>query len=395
MSVPELRLCIVTTAHSSEQFGGAEYQIDCLVDVLLKTGRYQIDYLAAITSPSFTPNGFRITRIGNGNRIPRFGFLMHAKPLLRTLARIRPNVIYQRVGGGYTALAAYYARRSGARMIWHAAHDNDLNPASLDGGRNPLRRLLEKRSVEYGIRNAHQIVTQTADQAALLERNYGRRADAVISNFHPAPKEKIDKTGPITVLWIANMKPWKQPDTFVRLAERLVDRPDVRFVMVGMPARGAGAQDWGQSVMEQIQRVPNLTHIGEKSQKEVNELLARSHIFVNTSLHEGFANTFIQAWMREAVVVSLHVDPDRILSDKRIGIRAGTESNLHDAVRKLVADRTARAEYASRAKAYVTQHHSLRNADRLEELIRTGRVGEPGQQPSTAAVRDGNATFGQ
>src|SRR6202012_3489986 len=101
---------------------------------------------------------------------------------------------------------------------------------SLDG-RNPIRRFLEKRSVEYGLRRASRIVTQTNHQARLLERHYRRRADAVIANFQPLPAETLDKSGEIRVTWIASVKPWKRPQPFVSLAEVLREVPRARFVV--------------------------------------------------------------------------------------------------------------------------------------------------------------------
>ncbi len=54
---------------------------------------------------------------------------------------------------------------------------------------------------------------------------------------------------------------------------------------------------------------------GAISQQEVNAELANAHVLVNTSLYEGFPNTFIQAWMRRTVVVSLNVNPDGIFDE--------------------------------------------------------------------------------
>ena len=106
MSVRKLRLCVLTPVHSSTLMGGAEYQINCLLETLVPTGRYEIHYLAAAASTDSQPHGYRIVPVGNGDGMPRFGFLMHAKPLLRTLKELRPDVIYQRVACGYTGLAA-------------------------------------------------------------------------------------------------------------------------------------------------------------------------------------------------------------------------------------------------------------------------------------------------
>lgn len=372
MSTDKTQLCIVTPVHWAAFMGGSQYQVKCILDELTSPNRYEITYLANRVAPDFQPDNYRIVPIGR--RKPRFGYLMHMVPLYRALREISPDVIYQRVACGYTGIAAYFARRHGARLIWHIAHDTDVMPDSSIGGGNPLNRVLEKRSVEYGIRHAHHIVTQTEQQATLLQTNYNRVADAVIPNFHPQPTEVIDKSGPLSVVWVANFKPWKQPDAFVRLAAALSELKDVRFTMVGASMAGPKERRWVAALMEGIRAARNLDYVGQKSQDEVNELLARAHVFVNTSLHEGFANTFIQAWMREVPVVSLCVNLDGVLERERIGIYAGSEELLCQAVRLLLNNATLRAEYAAYARAYAAKRHSVCNADLLVELIDTGRI---------------------
>jgi glycosyltransferase involved in cell wall biosynthesis len=301
--------------------------------------------------------------------MPRFGYSMDVIPLSRALRRVAPQALYQRVACGYTGICAWYARRHGASLTWHVASDGDVIRQTLVPGRNPLRAFLEKRSVEYGIRYAKHIVVQTQHQAELLHENYGRTADLIIPNFHPLPQEIIDKTHAISVIWIANFKPLKQPEAFVRLAAKLRDLKNVRFVMVGAPATGSGDRQWSDALMATIQATPNLEYLGQKSQREVNELLAHSHIYVNTSTFEGFANTFIQAWMREVAVVSLNVNPDGVFDHERVGICAGSEDQLARAVRNLIEDEASRAAYAARAMRYVTQFHSTQNAQKLVQLL--------------------------
>lgn len=372
MSSEPRRLCIVTPHHLSVTGGGSEYQIECLIDALSAERRYEILYLARSVEPSCRPAGYRIVRIGSRNKAPRLGYTMDAVPLYRALHSLRPQVIYQRVACGYTGICAWYARRSGARLIWHVAHDTDVMLERLDPGRNPVRRFLETASIEYAIRHANHIVTQTEHQARLLLQNYGREADAVIRNFQPDPTEKIDKSGPLTVLWVANFKRWKQPELFVALANELRDLESVRFVMVGAAASGTGTVDWNAAVMAQIKEARNLDYLGPLPQAEINRLFARAHVFVNTSKWEGFPNTFIQAWMREVPVVSLSVDPDQVLAHGKMGIAAETPGALASAVRALITDPARRAEYGARARRYALREHSLANIKTLQRLIDTG-----------------------
>ncbi|HLF11944.1 MAG TPA: glycosyltransferase family 4 protein [Gammaproteobacteria bacterium] len=184
------------------------------------------------------------------------------------------------------------------------------------------------------------------------------------------PRQAIDKSGPLSVVWIANLKRWKQPEVFVRLAAALSDLTHVRFVLVGALMAAPDERQWAETLMASIEATPNLEYVGQKSQDEVNALLARAHVFVNTSLDEGFANTFIQAWMREVPVVSLHVNPDGVFDRERVGIHAaGSEELLYQAVRRLITDPQLRSEHAACARIHAGKRHSVRNVRLLEKLI--------------------------
>lgn len=375
MSAELTRLSIVTPHHPSASGGGAEFQIQCLLESLLDLQRYDISYVARSVDPDFKPRGYRIVRIGNSSRAPRFGYGMDAVPLYRALQGLRPQVIYQRVACGYSGVCAWYARRNSARMIWHVAHDTDVTGETLDPGRNPIRRILENTSIRYMIGATNHIVTQTQWQRTELERNYGRTADGIVRNFHPEPTEGIEKSGDTsTVLWVANFKRWKRPELFLDLAAALQDVPGARFVMVGAQAGGSGERDWNAAVMQRIRLAKNVEYLGPRPQAQINQLLARAHVFVNTSVSEGFPNTFIQAWMRAVPVVSLQVDPDDVLQREALGFRASSANGLADAVRRLLVTPGLRAEYGERARRYALGKHSLRNAQQLAQLIDTGRM---------------------
>jgi glycosyltransferase involved in cell wall biosynthesis len=366
LTAPKVKLCIVSPF---ELGGGAEYQISLLIDSLAASNRFEVHYLAHFLDGRAHARNYQIARIGAGGPIPSMGYLMEARSLYGALREINPGVIYQRVACAYTGICAWYSRRRSIPLVWHIAHDTDVSSSSLDAQRNFLRLRLEKWALEYGIRNATRIVAQTHHQARLLQDNYARKADAVIGNFHPPTEGSLDKGGPLTVLWIANLKPWKRPDAFVRLAQRLATCPQVRFIMIGAAAPGAGDQNWQRSLLRSIESTPNLEYWGQKSHAEVNELLDRSHILVNTSMHEGFPNTFIQGWLRAVAVVSLQVDPDQVLERQKLGIAAQSEGGLVEAVRHLIENADARTDYALRGRKHAIANHSLRNAESLVQLI--------------------------
>jgi glycosyltransferase involved in cell wall biosynthesis len=168
------------------------------------------------------------------------------------------------------------------------------------------------------------------------------------------------------VVWIANLKPLKNPGAFVRLARRFAHRSDVRFVIVG------GTLDegeWTMQTLKDIAATPNLEYRGSLSQPAVNALLEHTDLLVNTSDYEGFSNTFIQAWMRRVPVVSLRVDPDRILSRGGLGVVTGDEDGLHDRVAGLLDDPDRCAAIGARARRYALEHHAESNIENLARLL--------------------------
>ncbi len=122
--------------------------------------------------------------------------------------------------------------------------------------------------------------------------------------------------------------------------------------------------------MRSIEATPNLTYLGLKSHAEVNELLARAHLFVNTSTEEGFPNTFIQAWLRDVAVLSLTVDPDQVLAREQVGIAAQSEAALTESLRTLIDHPQVRAGFVRRGRDHAAARHSMRNVQQLIELIR-------------------------
>lgn len=360
------RLCVVVPAHWEAFIGGAQYQAKWIVEEAAKSGDFEIYYLARRVSQKVRFETHEVVQIGRSEGIRRYGLFLDAPQLWRMLDRIRPDVIYQRVGGGYTGVCARYARKRGVRMIWHIAHDSDVTREGLGKWWNKPHRAVEKLFLEYGLRRADAVIAQTQHQAQLLRDNYGIDACAVIPNSHPGPQECIEKRTPPLVVWVANWKAEKQPELFVDLAEDLATSTDAKFLMAG--SLGATNLDYS-GLVARASRLPNLEYLGGIPQDEVNALLAKADVFVNTSRGEGFANTFIQAWMREVPVVSLSVDPDSLLAGGGLGYCSGSYDKLREDVYKLVSNGTLRREMGSRCAQYAMANHSLKNVRRILELM--------------------------
>ena len=107
-------------------------------------------------------------------------------------------------------------------------------------------------------------------------------------------------------------------------------------------------------------RAPNLRFHGFVPYYKVNEYFKKASIFVNTSRIEGFPNTFIQAWMHYTPVVSLSVNPDKIIQGERLGFCSGTFKQLVSDVITLLKDEKLRKIMGKNARKYVEREHDVR-----------------------------------
>ena len=363
------KLCMIIPSHWSAVMGGTEYQAKCLIDKLLPNEEFEIWYLTRRYDPRFDPQGYKIIKVADTKGIRRYGFFFDTFRLLRLLYQIQPDVIFQRNGGAYTGIAGYYARRNNCKMVWHIASDKDVLPFQEQIAVRSIIPYIDKKILEYGIKSSHYIIAQTNQQVEYLKKHYGRAPTAVIYNSHPMPREKVEKTNPVKIVWVSNFKYIKQPEYFIRLARDLRDlREELKCIMIGAPA--PWAPDWQRSLENEINKIERLVYLGARPLEEVNSILAKAHVFVNTSLYEGFPNTFIQAWMRKVPVVSLHVNPDQVFERYSVGFFSGTYEKMLEKVVELIKNPALRNEIGERAQVYAFEKHSEKNIASLVEILK-------------------------
>jgi glycosyltransferase involved in cell wall biosynthesis len=371
------KLCIVIPSHWDAIMGGSQYQAKVLLEYLLP--RYAVDvfYLTTRSHPSTRPQGYSIVQFSNREGLRRRGFFLDTLRLYRALRRIRPDAIIQFVGCAHTGIAAFYALRHRCKMVWRVSSDRSVEPERSRWW--ALGRRIERCFLEFGIRHAPLIAAQTEYQRQQLAQNFQRRGVVVLRNFHPLPRpverERAShwvESGDLLIVWVANLKPLKNPAAFVRLARALSDQPRMRFVMLG---RAMGDDSWTRALLADIAATANIRYLGERPQHDVNALLAHASLLVNTSDYEGFSNTFIQAWMRGVPVVSLHVDPDALLSQARLGVVTHDEEGLRSAVVELLSSDTIRHDISRRCRAYATARHGEANIDELAQALGLPKCG--------------------
>lgn len=369
-NLPTKKICFLIPSFYKTKWGGAELQVNFIIDRLLKITSFKIFYICSFYKESDSVNGIKIIHIKRNRLFRRYRlWFTDFFSILFYLNKIKPDIIYCRVGVAYVGIAALYKKliNKKAKLVFHIALQTDVEKLQIKkNSRWIMIDYIDKKFLEYGIRNADYIIGQAKYQNRLLKKNYNRTCYAIIPNFHPIPTNHSRKDLPLKILWVANFKPQKQPEIFIKLSEFFIkSNPKVKFIMVGKP----GNTNWSENIIKKLSSITNLNYLGKLSLDDVNNLFSASHIFINTSLVEGFPNTFIQSMMRNTVIISLNVDPDNILKNNKIGIHSQSYEQLKEDVQFLISDDKFRDEMKNRAYEYVIKNHSLGNIDKIIDLF--------------------------
>jgi glycosyltransferase involved in cell wall biosynthesis len=203
---------------------------------------------------------------------------------------------------------------------------------------------------------ADLIVTQTQRQSELLEKRFGRTSVTVFSPIELTSTEKIDSglaEERHVALWIGKSDRIKQPEIVLDLAALF---PDIPFVMI------LNRSD-PEIHAEVLRRKPeNLQVIENVDFRDVENLFGHAFLLVNTSVFEGFPNTFLQAGKYGVPILSLQVDPDGFIESHQCGIVAkGDPAGLIDGLRRIKSHPDLWHNCSENIKRYVFNYHELNN----------------------------------
>lgn len=289
----------------------------------------------------------------------RRGALGKTRAIQRALEESGADCVLQRSWGLETWLGARYARRHGKRFVFMVAHAWDARPPRV------LDWLHWRRAAyRLGLAGADAVVAQSAEQTRTIERNLGIRP-VLIRSFQPPP-ENVAIEEKKNVLWVGRAVPFKRVEKLLDVAERL---PGVPFVLVLNPTHD---KPYYQDLRARLERLPNVRHVPYVPYEEIGRYFRGARLFIGTSTtEEGFPNTYLQAFRARTPVLSLAVDPDRMIRERELGFVAG--ENL-DALAREVERRFPDAEWirktGDRAADYLREFHDpSRLTEQWAELL--------------------------
>lgn len=346
----------ILNRHPTDTLGGSEIQCDLIASHLRAFG-HDVTFLAAPPNRIHYANlTYEVLPLRN------LGF----REALAVLRRLRPDVLYWRFNRRGSLPFVLACRLLGIRFVYAMSHINDATFWTLERS-----RYTSPRAVLSAIRNgthllapyflANGIVSQVAGTEELFPFIKKKTS---IRNSMSTRREAFSWPRPY-VIWVANLKPRKNAEAFLELADRLPDL-GVDFLMIGK------IQDRSYHYMETASLSRSNFHfLGPKRLEEVNGILESSLFLVHTCDPEGFPNNLIQAWLQGKPTITLYYDPNGFIESNRLGFLSRTPENLIQHTLELTRNADIRQEFGNNALAFAKQHFDPAvNIRKLEGFLR-------------------------
>jgi glycosyltransferase involved in cell wall biosynthesis len=322
----QLRICFfgnVGSALCGRNVGGGELQMALLARSFAQSGHH-----VTIVDPWFDRdeervNGIRVVPVlgwNRGVRVLRM-FVRRVPQLFRTLLRQNADIYYVRMQSHWNLLPYLVARKLQAKFVIGCAHD-------LEAG-----FFWTRFHYYYLVNLALYRLFSDAIPTELVTPWLFRHADLVTAQ-HRGQLEAFMKKGIRSSVFpnlvdldtISSLRcESKSGFVFVgsldvnkglrELYELTASSPDVHFKIVGQP-RGSKSN----GILSALQLMSNVDYLGRLDHHSAVREIAKSRALISTSRFEGFPNVFLEAWSVGVPVLSLWVDPDRILGTRRLGI---------------------------------------------------------------------------
>lgn len=269
----------------------------------------------------------------------------------KLLKQINADSYIQACADALTGITYLFCLLNKKKFVYRTTHVCDVNGDYVN--KNPIAGWF----YELGLKNASLILASVKAHKDILINLYGTKIqskvvyipNALEMNKLKTPEEKK------YILWVARGTYWKQPELFVKLAEKYSEE---EFLMI-MSKQNNELNTFNQ-IKKQVDECKNLKFIGGVSFDELQPYFNKAKIFINTSIDEGFTITLIQSCIGRTPMIYLNVNPDEVITKYNIGYCAdGNFEKMVDQVNVFLHNEKDWQEKSENAFRYVKENHDI------------------------------------
>lgn len=192
-----------------------------------------------------------------------------------------------------------------------------------------------------------------------------------MNELHNMTKIKVKKFSNPTILYLGRIKRYKRVDLLVNIFEKIVKKvPKARLLIAGWGTEASNVTDL---VMKSPLR-RKITLLGPVSDAEKKTLLAKSWLFVNPSIGEGWSIAVIEANLHGTPAVSFDVSglAESIRNDKT-GLLAKDEEDFVKKICEVIKDNSLREKLGKNATRWANSFSWDRSAQESLHILKSLR----------------------
>ena len=313
-------------------FGGAEVQAALLARTL-RSMKHQVSCVV-------TKSAYMQKKSINGvTVIPISGTVQ----LVREVIRSKASHVAFRSRGKKQWLLALTCWVSRKKFVYMFSHDDLLVRSNFSF----FAWIMHYRSIQ----SAALVVTQNTYQTTEYQNIWTKKNVLALANsIKVTPYNNTSKEN--DVLWVGRSDQWKRPELVIDLATKL---SDVSFTIV--LTRG-NDQAYHKRIEKQCRALKNVSLHSFVPLSEIQKIYNTHKVYLNTSVAEGYPNSFLQSAVGSCCIVSLSADPNDMLSISKAGVLVSQE-DMDLEVKKILDNENLRQEYCIRAHKYVSCHNNI------------------------------------
>jgi hypothetical protein len=328
-------------------FGGAEVQMSLISKAISKNKNFDVNLMVADYGQKDIEK-FEKVKIWNSMNLNNTTF-NQAKSFFKVFKKINADVYIQRTLTRFSGLIAIYCKLTKKKFIYMVANDGET-----DESHRLYSTFLNKILSRLVFRFAKKIIVQNQYQKKALEKKYNPEKIILIKSLYNMHKPIFKKKE--NILWVGRLdNQYKRPEIFLKLANQF---PDEKFVMISPIADGQ--EKTFKNIKKTALKIKNLEFIEYVPFKNIQKYFDNAKIFVNTSIQEGFPNTFIQAGMGKTPILSLNVNPNKFITKYNCGYYCNNSyENIVKNLKKLLKNKNDLKNKGNNVFIYVKNNHDI------------------------------------
>ena len=275
--------------------------------------------------------------------------------LYHAIKKYNPDYLIQGAATIHTFLLMLIAKILRIPFIHRIAGDSDVD--------ENIGQMLPKKEIllyKLGVRYADIIFTQNSYQLNKLKNKFPKKNIYILHNpfeLETTQKQILPRSKESYIAWIGNFRAVKNLPQLAKIAHKL---PEVEFKIAGIEHKNMDNST--RISLIELKNIKNVEFVGYVKRSSISKFLSKAIGLLNTSFHEGFSNTFLEAWsLGVPVITTKNVNPDEIVSNFNLGKVAEDYTQLLSYLKMIIdLDENEYNELALHCYEYVKENHDPR-----------------------------------